>query len=152
MAKFFRPGTSKMSFLPAVAGVSPTRPEITAGTALSDQANSIDGFQFQNARIDTQVLGSSFVPQIDGPDEVGESSVTFLDDDASSTVRTALAKGTTGFIVFFPYGDVPTKRCEKWPVKSTGVNDEWSIGSDPARYVVGFAITNPPTLNAVVPA
>lgn len=152
MAKFFRRGVSKIHFLPAVAGASPTRAEITAGTDLSPQVNGLSGFQFSNTRIDTPILSSSFTPEIDGPDEVGDSTLTFLDDNATSTIRTTLAKGTSGYIVLFPYGDVPTKRCEVWQVKSTGVNDEWSMGNDPARYAVGFAIVNPPNQNATIPA
>ena len=38
------------------------------------------------------------------------------------------------------------------PAKSTGVNDEWSLGNDPARTGVGFAITATPEQEAVVPA
>lgn len=153
MAKFFRRGTSKLYFLPAVAAVAtPTRAEITAGTDLSSLATGLSGWQFSNQRIDTPILSSSFTPQIDGPDEVGDSSIVFMDDDASSTIRTTLAKGTSGFIGMFPYGDVATKRMEVWPIKSAGVNDEWSMGSDPARFQVDFAITNPPTQNAVIPA
>lgn len=152
MAKFFRRGVSKIIFLPAVAGASPTRAEITAGTDLSASITGLSGFQFNNKRIDTPVLSSSFTPQIDGPDETGDSSLTMLDDDTVSTIRTVLAKGTSGFLAMFPYGDVPTKRMEKWPVKSSGVNDEWSLGNDPARYQVDFAITSQPTQTATIPA
>lgn len=151
MAKFFRRGTSIMKFAPAVAGVSPTRAEITASTDLSAQVTALSGWQFSNKRIATPILSSSYTLQIDGPDEVGDSSLTFLDDNSGTTARTTLAKGTSGFILIFPYGDVPTKRCEVWPVKSTGANDEWSLGSDPARYQVDFAVTLPPTQNAVIP-
>src|SRR5687768_7152257 len=153
MAKFFRRGTSKLYFLPAVANTAaPTRIEITAGTDLSPQATGLSGWQFTNQRIDTPILSSSFTPQIDGPDEVGDSSIVFMDDTTVTTIRTTLAKGTAGFIGMFPYGDVATKRMEVWPIKSAGVNDEWSMGSDPARFQVDFAITNPPTQNAVIPA
>lgn len=154
MSNFYRRGRSKMRFLPAVAGSSPTRSEITAGTDLSPKIASIAGFGINNARIATPNLAEVFTPEIDGPDEVsGASALTFYDDDSSTTIRTVLAKGTAGFILMMPYGDVPTKRCEVWPVKTTGVNDEpWSVGNDPARFVVGFAITSTPTQNAVVPA
>lgn len=150
--KFFRRGVSKIRFAPTVVGTSPTRAEITSSTDLSDWVTGVDGFQFSNERIDTPVLGSSFTSQIDGPDTVGDSTLTFIDDDTVTAVRTALAKGTSGFLLMFPYGDVPTKRVEKWPVKSAGVNDEWSMGNDPARYAVDFAITSPPVQNGVVPA
>lgn len=157
MANFFRRGTSKVAFLPAVAGYSagagsPTRPEIAAGTLLTAQVTEMTGFQLSNSPIPTPNLGDRFTFQIEGEDTVADSVLTFLDDAASSTIRTALAKGTAGFILLLPYGDVATKRCEVWPVKSTGVNDEWTVGNDPARFAVGFAITNVPSQSGVVPA
>lgn len=152
MANFFRRGKSKIIFAPAVAGVSPTRAEITAGTPLSLQVNSVDGFELTNSPIPTPNLNDQFTSQIDGEDTVANSALTFLDDDSASTVRTALAKGTAGYLLLLPYGDVPTKRCEVWKVKSTGTNDQWSIGNDPARFKVTFAVTAVPVQNGVIPA
>ena len=152
MARFFRRGVSKIKFLPAVAGSSPTRAEITAGTDLSPAIAAINGFQFSNSPIVTPDLATAFDSQIVGPDAAGDSSLNFYDDDATSTIRTAVAKGTAGFIVLFPYGDVPTKRCEKWPVTSTGVNDEWSLDATAGQFQVGFAVTAVPNQNGVIPA
>jgi len=154
MAKFFRRGVSKVRWLPAVAGTSPTRAEITAGTELSLQLGGITGFGIANQRIPTPNLGERFTPSIDGPDETsGDSSITFYDDDTTTTIRTTLAKGTTGYILLLPYGDVPTKRCEVWNVKSTGVNDEpYSTGNEPARFMVSFAVLVQPTQGGVIPS
>lgn len=152
MARFFRRGVSKVKFLPAVAGTSPTRAEITAGTDLSPSVAGIGGFTLTNAPISTPDLATNFDSQIDGPDTAGDSSLTFYDDDAATTVRSAVAKGTAGFMVLFPYGDVSGKRCEVWPVKSTGVNDEWSLDASAAQFQVGFAVTAKPTQNATTPA
>lgn len=153
MAKFFRRGVSKILFLPAVANAAaPTRAEINAGTDLTPVVAAIAGFQLSNSPIPTPNLKDVFTPQITGEDTVTDSTLTFNDDDASSTVRTALAKGTAGFILLMPYGDVPTKRAETWPAKSTGFNDEWSLDNTPAKAMAGFAITAVPTQNAVIPA
>jgi len=152
MARFFRRGVSKVKFLPAVAGTSPTRAEITAGTDLSPAIAGINGFSLNNSPITTPDLATNFDSQIDGPDAAGDSSLNFYDDDATTTMRTAVAKGTAGFIVLFPYGDVSGKRCEKWPVKSTGVNDEWGLDATAAQFQVGFAVTGKPEQNAVTPA
>lgn len=152
MARFFRRGVSKVHFLPAVAGTSPTRAEITAGTQLSVDVADISGFQLQNKPIETPDLSTVFNTQIDGPDEAADSSLTFYDQDNATTIRTALSKGTAGFIVLFPYGDVPTKRCEVWRVKSTGVNDEWDLGATAGQFQVGFAVTAVPVQNGVIPA
>lgn len=152
MARFFRRGVSKVRFLPAVAGASPTRAEITAGTDLSAAIAAIGGFSLENAPITTPDLATQFDSQIDGPDTSGASTLTFYDDDTSTTVRTALAKGTAGYLLFMPYGDVTSKRCEVWPVKSTGVNDQWSLDATSAQFQVGFAVTSKPNQSGVIPA
>lgn len=152
MARFFRRGVSKIRFLPTVAGTSPTRAELTAGTDLSPQVAGIGGFSLENSPITTPDLSTNFDSQIDGPDTTAASSLTIYDDDAAETIRLALAKGTVGYLVFMPYGDVPAKRCEVWPVKTTGVNDQWGLDASAATFVSGFAVTNVPNQNAVVPA
>ena len=152
MARFYRRGVSKMRWATAVAGTSPTRAEITASIDLSVSISGINGFQFTNAPIATPDLSDNFDSQITGPDQVGDSSLDFYDDDSSTTIRTALAKGSTGFVLMFPYGDVPTKRCERWPATSTGVNDGWTLDATAAGFNAQFAITSRPTQNGVIPA
>ena len=152
MARFFRRGVSKVKFAPAVAGTSPTRIEITAGTDLSPAIAAINGFTLANSPIATPDLATAFDSQINGPDAAGESSLNLYDDDTTTAMRTAIAKGTAGFILLFPYGDVVGKRCEKWPVTSTGVNDEWSLDATAAQFQVGFAVTAVPVQNGVTPA
>jgi hypothetical protein len=156
MARFFRRGISKIYWLPAVADVttviSPTRAEITAGEDLSPSVADIAGFQLQNSPIPVPNLAEMFTPQIDGEDTVTDSALTFNDDDDDEVVRLLLQKGEVGFICLMPYGDVPTKRCEIWAVKSTGFNDEWSLGNDPARAMAGFAVTRTPEQNGIIPA
>jgi len=151
MARFFRRGISKVKFLPTVIGTSPTRAEITAGTDLSLSIVELGGWELSNSPIPTPNLASRYTSQIPGEDTTPDSTLTLDDDDTSSANRTALAKGVTGFIVLMPYGDVPTKRLEVWPVTSTGVNDQWTTGNDPARVVVGFAVTAVPVQNGAVP-
>jgi hypothetical protein len=152
MAKFFRRGVSLIRFLPAVANpAAPTAPEISAGTNLTASINAISGFQLTNSPIPVPDLATVFTSQINGEDTVADSSLTFNDDDAVSTIRVALAKGTSGFILLQPYGAGATKRAEVWPVKVTGYNDEWSLDNVNAKAVAGFAVTGVPTQNAVNP-
>jgi hypothetical protein len=152
MAKFFRRGVSLIRFLPAVANpAAPTAPEISAGTVLTAAVSAISGFQLSNAPIAVPDLATVFTPQINGEDTVADSTLTLNDDDTSTAIRTALAKGTSGFILLQPYGAGAGKRAEVWPVKVTGYNDEWSVDNTNAKSVVGFAITAVPTQNAVNP-
>lgn len=154
MGRYFRRRKgSRVMFLPAIANINaPTRAEITAGVNLTPQIAEIDGFSFSNDPIATPDLGSSFDSTIPGVDTAENPSLTIYDDDASVALRTSLAKDASGFVVLMPYGDVPTKRCEVWPVTSTGVNDEWTVGNEAARFTVAFAVTSTPSQNAVIPA
>lgn len=151
MAKFFRRGISKVSFLPTVAGVSPTRAELTGGTDLSPFIVEMSGWTLANSPIPTPNLAARYTAQIPGEDTTDASTLTVDDDDAATVPRSTLAKGTSGFIVLMPYGDVSTKRLEKWAVTVTGYNDTWTTGNDPARAVIGFAITAVPVQNGTVP-
>lgn len=153
MPKYFRRGKSLLDFLPAVADPSaPTALEIAAGTDLKMQAGEIAGFDFTGSRIATPILGSNFTPQITGEDTVGDAAVTFYDDDTDHDIRTALAKGTVGFLLFRPYGVGAGKRAEVWEVQTQSVSDQWTVGNEPARFAVGFAVLNPPEQDAVLPA
>lgn len=153
MARFFRRGVSKIHFLPAVADLAaPTRAEITAGTSLTPYVNAIQGFQLSNSPIPVRNMEDVFTPQIDGEDTVQDSGFTLNDDTTDDAIRTLLPKGTAGYILLLPYGDVATKRCEVWPVKVTGYNDIWSADNDPAQSAVTFAITDVPEQDGVIPA
>jgi len=152
MSNFFRRGVSKICFVPTIAvKTAPTTIEITAGTDLSPAINDIAGFMLNNSPIPVPNLAEVFTSQIDGEDTTDDSTLTFNDDNSLTTIRTALTKGTAGYIVLMPYGKVTAKRCEVWPVKVTGFNDVYSTGNDPATAVAGFAITATPTQNAVLP-
>ncbi len=152
MARFFRRGVSAVKWAPVVAGASPTRAEINAGTNLTSDLAGINGFKISNSPISTPDLSTTFTTQMDGPDETDASSITFYDQDNATTIRTALAKGSAGYLLLFPYGDSVGKRVEVWGAKSTGVNDEWSLDANAARFEVGFAITRLPAQNGTTPA
>jgi len=149
MPKFFRRGKGLIDFVPAVVDVTaPTDTEIGAGTPLTPAVATITGFQLNNSPIPTPNLADKFTPQIEGEDTVADSSLTFNDDDTDHDIRTALEKGTSGFLVFRPYGALPGVRCEVWPVTVTGFNDEWTTDATSAKAVASFAVTAVPTQDA----
>ena len=149
---FFRRGVTKFVFCPTVTDLAaPTRAEITAGTVLTG-ITGVNGFQIKRSFVDTPDLDDDFTSNIPGEKKAGESSLTFKDKRAaSSTIRDILEEGTTGVMIYMPYGDVPAERCECWPVTSSGVNDHIDMSSF-AAFEVGFATPDPPEQNAVIPA
>lgn len=150
--RFFRRGKSKIYIIPTIAGATPTSAEITAGTDVSGSVASISGFGLTNSPISTPDLGTLFNSQIEGEDSAEDCSITFYDDDTTTTLRTLLVKGTACHVVLMPYGNIATKRLERWPVKSTGFNDQWTLDSAAAQAVVTFAVTDTPNQNGTVPA
>lgn len=143
----------KLLLCPTIANrAAPTRAELTGGTDLTPDLYDLGGFILSPADADASDFSSAVEKTVPGLESLEASTLTFHDDDTTTTIRTAVAKGTNGFIVRMPYGDTPTKRCEVWPVRSKGPNDEWNRGSETAKYPVGFSVTDTPTLNAVIPA
>ncbi|MGI8426219.1 MAG: hypothetical protein ACR2M4_06405 [Actinomycetota bacterium] len=152
MGRFIRRGKSKFRFAPTIAVKAvPTRAEIASSTALTTDISDVGGFSISADLADAPDLDSKFTKKVAGVDGIADSSLTFHDDDTTTAIRTAVAKGTPGFILYFPYGDVPTKRMEVWPVESTGVNDQITAANETGKYVVTFAVTDTPAQGAVVP-
>lgn len=153
MPKFWRRGVSKARFAPAVANLAaPTRAEITAGADLSPSIAEINGWELTNTPIVTPNLADTFDSNIPGPDSVSDSSLVLDDIDTGSPLRTTLAKGNNGFIIWMPYGDVATRRCEVFPVRSSVVSDNKTLDAVNARFTVGFAIPAQPNTEGVIPA
>lgn len=151
MARFFRRGTTKVAFLPAVASLdAPTSGEVSAGTGLTPQIADMTGWDFANTPITTPDLSTTFDSQIGGPDTAGSPTITFYDDQ-SGTIRGVLAKGTAGFLLRQPYGNTTGLRAEVFPITTTAVNDAYTMGNEAAKFVVGCAVTARPHLNAVMP-
>lgn len=158
--EYYRRGTTKIVFLaaaPANLG-SPTAAEITAGVDLSAQVQAIEGFMFKNALITVENLETTFDSTIGGPDQADASALTMNEKKNPSaattptydTIRAALPKGTTGFIVIAPYGTATGAAVEVWPVVVTSNARQYTLAAETAKYRVEFGVTNRPTLVAAV--
>ena len=152
MARFFRRGRTKVYFLPAVSNLdAPSGAEITAGIDITQSVAGITGFMFKNSPIKTPDLATTFTTEIPGEDTADQSSFLMYDDDTSTTIRSTLAKNTSGYVLLCPYGNTTGKRCEVWPVVVTTNSDEYTLGNDPARWHLEFSVALTPHQNAVLP-
>lgn len=155
MPRFSRKGVTKILFLETITDINylPTRAELTGATKLTKQIAATEGFNLENQEIPTPDLESTFTAKIPGDDEAGDSSLTFYEDDASSTLEEALAKGTTGFIVILRKGDVPaSKSMDVWPVRVASKSSAVSVENEAAKWTAKFSITDTPALDVAVPA
>lgn len=151
MARFMRKGIVKVWFVPTVASLpAMTTAEQGAGQELGDEGlTEVAGFGFTNNPISTPDMDNTFVSQIPGEDTAEQSSLTFYQDDTTSTIETALAKGTTGYIVFYYNGiaggaPAAADKYEIFPVTSSAVVRLYSAGNEAAQFRVDCAITAVP--------
>lgn len=151
--QFFRRGKSGAWLVLTIADPSaPTATEIAAGTKLSQALTAIAGFETTLNRVNTPVMAYQTELQTDGPRTFGDASMTLMEDDGSGTdsdsvaraaAYTALAEGTTAYIVFTPKTTAATTaaKAEVWPIKIGAKNRSWSLDVETARYTVQLAIT-----------
>ena len=155
MSRYFRrtDGQTFWAFAPAVANTAaPTAAEINAGLNLTSRIETIGGFTYKNEPIETPDLGSAFVSSIPGEDKAEDSSLTLYDDDTSMSFWTALAKGTSGYMVISPYAKASASKCRVWQVVSTGPNDDYDLSAKAALIMVTFSVASRPNLDAVFPS
>jgi len=155
MGRFSRKGVTKILFAPTIAASTyiPTRTELSGATPLTKQISAVDGFTLENQEIETPDLESTFTAKIPGDDQAADSTLTFYEDDTSSTLEESLAKGTTGFIIILRKGDVPTsKSMDVYPVRVASQSAAITVDNEPARWMAKFSITDTPALSVEVPA
>lgn len=154
-------GVEKDVFCPSIASLAaPTRAEINAGVVLvspgvyqHEGLSEMDGFEAASTFIDVPDASTDFDGKIPGRKQAGEPMLTFYESDSGSPVRTALAEGTSGYVIRMPYGDVATKRCEVYPVTVASANtSQLTSGNDAATFAIAMAITAKPNKEAVIPA
>jgi hypothetical protein len=164
MAIFFRRGKSAAIFALTVASpAAPTVAEITAGTDLSKAIAQLAGFETNPNIINQAVMAYDTEIQISGPRQSPGPSMTLIEGDGVSggdetsyaAALTALAEGTSGYLILSPRKASPltaTTKCEVWPVTVGAVNRDWSLDAQAARYTVNLVMSSQPTKNAVVAA
>jgi hypothetical protein len=145
-----RKGTTKMYFVATVAApAAMTVAEVTAGTHLSPQIAEVSGFTFSNNPISAPDLDNAFVSQISGEDTVEASSTTMYDLSDNTTIKDALAKGTTGYVAIYHSGiagalPAAVEEYEMWPVEIASNSRMYTAGNEAAQYMVGWTLTGPP--------
>lgn len=150
--RYTPPGRRKYNWLPACANTSsPTRTEINNGTDLSGQIAEVSGFELSADSADAPDLSGGFVTQVAARVTASDCEMVFYASSTSADVRTVLTRGTAGFILLLPEGDVPTQKCEVWPATVKTMFIDSNI-EDPAKIHVGFSITSQPVQNVTIPS
>jgi hypothetical protein len=152
--RYTPPGRRKYNWLTAVAaypGGAPTRAEINAGSDLSGEIVEVNGFELTGDSADAPDLGGGFVAQVPARVSASDSEIVFYASSNSNDIRTVLPRGTAGYILVLPEGDVPTQKCEVWPATVKSMFIDGSV-EDPGKVHVQFSITRIPVQNLTIPA
>lgn len=151
--RFFAPEISKVLFLPTVVATTkiPTRAEITAGTDLTSEIQTLNGWQQTAASIPTPDWGSRFTSSIPGRTSVSDSSITFYADKSGADVRTVLTELLNGYILIADGGDEEDFLADCFPVRVASIG---KVRADGAALLltVGFTITRKPAIDFELPA
>jgi hypothetical protein len=152
--KYMRRGTTIFRFVPTIAASSmiPTRSELSGGTNLTPAIAEVDGWSQTNNTIETPDMADTFDSKIPGSDAADDSSITFYEDEDTNTIETALAKGTTGYVVILRKGDVPASQSmDVFPVRVASQSPQYTADNEAAKFMVNFVITSRPLQGAPVP-
>lgn len=151
--RYFDPEVTKVYFLTTVAAADyvPTRAEMTAGKDITDEIADLNGWTVGSDQLDTPDMGSRFPKKIGGMLTVDDSSLTFYASIDGVDVRTVLARGTRGFMMFCDGGDVEDNLADVFPVEVLSNSQQRSL-SDAARRMVQFSITDRPAESVPIPA
>ncbi len=156
--RFMQKGTTRFFFVPSLAAqATPVDDEVNAGTEVTPEVADVTGFSFVNQKIDTPDMSSTFDTSIPGSDQPDDSSLMIYERKgaASNPILAALAKGTAGYMVIFPFGcagDDPAAadKCDVWPVTIAGNNRAYNAGNEASKKNVQFNITGRPSVNVAV--
>jgi hypothetical protein len=156
MAVYFRRGQSAAYFVPTIASTTagPTASELAAGVNITKAVTGLGGFETSLNRINTPLMSQKEELQVDGPQTLGDGTITLVDDDGTTSAdstariaaRTALAEGVSGYVVIAPSKLTPTTgdKVDVWPSKVGAMNRNLGLDAALATSVAQLAFTSQP--------
>jgi hypothetical protein len=129
---------------------APSRAELNAGTDLTPEIAATGNWGIISGTIDAPDLATLFTAQISGKVTVDGPTIDMYADSTSTDVRTLLPRGTVGYIVKLPEGDVTGRKMDVFPVKSLQQAKPTAL-TTPSLIQLGFAVTRIPAENVTIP-
>ena len=150
-SRYIPEGNTHFYFVAAIANYnSPTRAELNAGTDLTPEIGGTGTWAIITASLDAADLATLFTPQISGKTTVDTPTIDMYADATSTEVRTLLPRGTVGYIVKFPEGDVTGRKMDVFPVKVLAQGKP-TVLTTPSVIQLQFAVTKNPAENVTIP-
>lgn len=132
---------------------NPSRGELNAGIALQRELNSTEGWSTSGEDISTPDGESTFTGSVPGAITAEESSFIMYADPSGDDARDLMPRGTEGYVVRMPGGDVPGRKMYVYPVRVKTVSVLAQVGeSEATRLQFQFSITREPAENLSIPS
>lgn len=150
-SRYIPEGVTHFYFIAAIANyLSPTRSELNAGTDLTPEIAAAGDWAINGNAVPAGDLASKFDVQIDGKTSMGTTTLDMYADSTSTDVRTLLPRGTNGYVVKFPEGDVTGRKMDVFPIRVLAQPKPTNMGN-PSVISLQFVVTKTPAENVTVP-
>ena len=149
--RYIPEGTTDYYWVVTIANyLSPSRAELNAGTRLTPEIANTGNWGIISNSLDAPDLATLFTAQIGGKVTIDGPTIDMYADQTSADVRTLLPRGTAGFVVKFPEGDVTGRKMDVFPAKVLQQAKPTNL-TNPSLVQLVFAITKIPAENVTVP-
>lgn len=149
--RYFPPGTRRVYWVPTIANyLAPTRSELNAGTDLTGEIETMNGWSVTSNTVDVPDMGSRFTSQIPGRLTSATNDITCYNSQNSDDARTLLIRDVNGFVVLLWEGDVSGQKMDVFPVRVMSAAVDSTV-EDPGKTTFSFAATRLPASGVVIP-
>ena len=150
-SRYIPEGVTHFYFVTTIANYnSPTRPELNAGTDLTPEVAAAGDWAINGNAVPAPDLATLFDPTIAGKVSMGTTTIDMYADATSADSRTLMPRGTSGYVVKFPEGDVTGRKMDVFPVKVLAQPKPTNMGN-PSVIQFQYAVTKIPAENVTVP-
>lgn len=151
--RFFNPETTKVYWVASIAvKTAPTRPELNAGVDVTRAIADVNGWMVTSEMIPTPDMGTRFTGKIPGRTSADDSTITYYQGKNGIDARGTMPRDAVGYMVWLDGGDVSGYKMDVYPTTVSSHGKQRSVGNDPARLVISYAITSEPAENVTIPA
>lgn len=149
--RYIPEGVTHYYYVPSIATQSsPTRAELNAGTDLTNEIAAVGDWAINGSAVAAPDLAHLFDSSVSGKLSMGTTTIDMYASTNSTDVRQLLPRGTTGYIVKFPEGDVSGRTMDVFKVTVIAQPKPTNL-SNPSVVQLQFVVTTQPSENVTVP-
>ena len=130
--------------------LAPSRAELNAGTNLTPEVAASGNWAITSNAIDTPDLATLYTSQISGKITTDGSTLNMYSDDNQADARSLMPRGTVGYVVKFPGGDITGRKMTVFPVKVGSAGEPTAFGN-PTVLEFQYYVSKIPAENITVP-